>query len=49
MKNDGLKSVSYETIYQMIYEDYQELGTYKKISKTETEAEATKRSQREAG
>ena len=30
MKNDGLKSVSYETIYQMIYEDYQELGTYKK-------------------
>jgi IS30 family transposase len=30
MKNEGLKSVSYETIYQMIYEDYQELGTYKK-------------------
>ena len=30
MKNEGLKSVSYETIYQMIYEDSQELGTYKK-------------------
>jgi IS30 family transposase len=30
MKNEGLKSVSYETIYQMIYDDYQELGTDKK-------------------
>jgi len=29
MRQEGLKSVSYETIYQMIYADYQGLGIYK--------------------
>jgi transposase, IS30 family len=30
MKLEGLDSVSYETTYQMIYADHQELGVYKK-------------------
>jgi IS30 family transposase len=29
MKHEGLESVSYETIYQMIYADHQGLGKYK--------------------
>jgi IS30 family transposase len=29
MKQEGLASVSYETIYLMIYSNHQEMGTYK--------------------
>lgn len=30
LKQEGLATVSYETIYQMIYADHEELGTYKR-------------------
>jgi len=49
MKNEGLKSVSYETIYQMIYEDYQELGTYKKYLRQEQKQRRRKGVQQKRG
>jgi IS30 family transposase len=49
MKKEGLASISHETLYQMVYSNYEELGEYKKYLRQKRKQRRRKGSKQERG